>query len=65
MLIEKCQHCLCKQDTGGQWYCCKCGWKELIPIYYIEPFRHVEWIEPFYPTDWLDWEKGHDTPFRN
>jgi|GEM_PF-5438831 len=20
-----CYHCFCKQDTGGSWYCCKCG----------------------------------------
>ena len=24
---RECKHCLCKQDTGGNWYCCKCGWK--------------------------------------
>jgi len=20
-----CFHCFCKRDTGGVWYCCKCG----------------------------------------
>lgn len=23
---QDCQHCLCHQDTAGNWVCCKCGY---------------------------------------
>ena len=36
---EECLHCLCKQDTAGVWYCCKCGfhpkpWSITSTVYY-------------------------------
>ena len=26
---SKCPHCFCKQNTGGTYYCCKCGTVQL------------------------------------
>lgn len=37
-----CYHCFCKQDTGGSWYCCKCGIR-------LDDLRVIP--NPIMPTD--------------
>jgi len=35
--LEPCEHCFCRQDTGGNWVCCKCGKRlmDVVSISYI------------------------------
>lgn len=48
---EDCLHCFCHQDTGKNWYCCRCGKlldNKYQAIFYPFDFK-IEYPHYFYP----------------